>query len=174
MSSKYCHESRSTLTIRVFPTDLNNHRTLFGGKILADMDMTASITASRHARLKCVTASIDHVDFLYPVTEQDCISYESFIVLTGTSSMVIFVKAIAENLITGDRRVAATSFLTFVGMKDKETVQVPSIILETDEERELAKIAKARLENRKSNKLISKNIENFISTKPLKLKQNDD
>ncbi|WP_088043609.1 acyl-CoA thioesterase [Bacillus sp. EAC] len=174
MSSKYCHESRSTLTIRVFPTDLNNHRTLFGGKILADMDMTASITASRHARLKCVTASIDHVDFLHPVTEEDCISYESFIVLTGRSSMVIFVKAIAENLITGDRRVAATSFLTFVGMMNDKTVSVPSIILETDEERELAEIAKARLENRKNNKLISKNIENIISTKPLTLRQNEE
>ncbi len=174
MSSKYCHESRSALTVRVFPTDLNNHQTLFGGKILADMDMTASITASKHSRLKCVTASIDHVDFLHPVTEEDCISYESFVVVTGTSSMVIFVKAIAENLITGNRRVAAASFLTFVGMKDNKTVPVPSIILETVEERELAEIAKARIENRKNNKLISKNIESIISTKPLKLKQSDE
>ena len=50
-------------TSRVFPTDLNDHNTLFGGKILAEMDMVASISATRHARKECVTASMDWVDF---------------------------------------------------------------------------------------------------------------
>ena len=45
---------------------------------------------------------------------------------------------------------------------------------ETEEERELAEIAKARIENRKNNKLISKNIASIISTKPLKLRQNEE
>jgi acyl-CoA hydrolase len=171
MESKYCHESRSALISRVFPTDLNNHRTLFGGKILADMDMVASITASRHSRSECVTASIDHVDFLHPVTEKDCISYESFVVLTGKSSMVIFVKAIAENLITGDRRVSATSFLTFVALMDGKSTPVPQIVLETVEEKALGEIAKTKFENRKNITKISKDIESIISTKPLKLTQ---
>ncbi len=82
------------------------------------MDMTASLSAAKHSRKSCVTASIDHVDFIEPVTEEDFISYEAFVVVTGKSSMIIFVKVIAENLLTGIKRIAATSFLTFVALEN--------------------------------------------------------
>ena len=99
-------------TSRVFPTDLNDHNTLFGGKILAEMDMVASISASRHSRKECVTASMDWVDFLHPVRSSDCVSYESFVIWTGRTSMEVFVKVVAEDLISGEKRIAATSFVT--------------------------------------------------------------
>ncbi|WP_255396049.1 acyl-CoA thioesterase, partial [Bacillus sp. S2-R3J1-FB-BA1] len=75
--------SRVFKTSRVFPTDLNEHNTLFGGKILAEMDMVASVSAKRHARNECVTASMDWVDFLHPVRSSDWVSYECFVIWTG-------------------------------------------------------------------------------------------
>ena len=111
-------------TSRVFPTDLNDHNTLFGGKILAEMDMVASISASRHSRKECVTASMDWVDFLHPVRSSDCVSYESFVIWTGRTSMEVFVKVVAEDLISGEKRIAATSFVTFVALsKENNPVQ---------------------------------------------------
>ncbi len=50
VKGKTANESRVFKTSRVFPTDLNDRNTLFGGKILAEMDMVASISATRHAR----------------------------------------------------------------------------------------------------------------------------
>ena len=117
-------------TSRVFPTDLNDHNTLFGGKILAEMDMVASISASGHSRKECVTASMDWVDFLHPVRSSDCVSYESFVIWTGRTSMEVFVKVVAEDLISGEKRIAATSFVTFVALsKENNPVPVPRLSL---------------------------------------------
>lgn len=51
--------------------------------------------------------------------------------------MEIFVKIIAENLKTGERYLAATSFLTFVALdNDGKTVEVPLVKPETEEQKE--------------------------------------
>lgn len=52
-------------TSRVFPNDVNNHNTLFGGRLMSDIDQVASISAAKHSRRDCVTASTDSVDFLH-------------------------------------------------------------------------------------------------------------
>ena len=38
MNAKYCRESRVIKTNRVFQNDVNSHNTLFGGRIMRDMD----------------------------------------------------------------------------------------------------------------------------------------
>ncbi|MED2593797.1 acyl-CoA thioesterase, partial [Bacillus thuringiensis] len=114
MEKKFMRESKAIKTTRVFPNDLNNHQTLFGGKLLAEIDSIASIAAARHSRKHCVTASIDSVDFLTPIHQADSVCYEAFVCYTGKSSMEVFVKVIAENLLAGERRIAATCFITFV------------------------------------------------------------
>ena len=48
MNAKYCRESRVIKTNRVFQNDVNSHNTLFGGRIMSDMDQVASISALRH------------------------------------------------------------------------------------------------------------------------------
>ncbi|MFL6517297.1 MAG: acyl-CoA thioesterase, partial [Bacillus sp. (in: firmicutes)] len=49
MEAKTCNESRVVRTSRIFPNDVNNHNTLFGGKLISDIDMIASISAVRHS-----------------------------------------------------------------------------------------------------------------------------
>ena len=46
MEKKFMRESKAIKTTRVFPNDLNNHQTLFGGKLLAEIDSIASIAAA--------------------------------------------------------------------------------------------------------------------------------
>src|SRR4051794_6314853 len=118
MEAKTCNESRVIRTSRIFPNDVNNHNTLFGGKLMSDMDMLASISATRHSRSECVTASTDSVDFLSPITPESSVCFESFVTYTGSSSMEVFVKIIAESLLGGNRRIAATAFFTFVALDD--------------------------------------------------------
>ncbi len=53
-------------------------------------------------------------------------------------SIEVFVNVIKEGLLRGERKIAATSFLTFVALdEDKKPVSVPEIVPETEEEKKL-------------------------------------
>lgn len=165
MDSKTCNESRVVRTSRVFPHDVNNHNTLFGGKLMSDVDNIASISAQRHSRTECVTASTDSVDFLSPITPDDSVCFESYVTWTGTSSMEVFVKITAENYKTGQRKVSATAFLTFVALDDYgKPTRVPKVVPETDEEKKLHETGQERAEKRKLHRKHSKELASYLTT----------
>jgi len=164
MEQRFVKESRCYKTARVFPTDVNNHDTLFGGKLMAYIDDIASIAASKHSRKSVVTASTDSVDFLRPIQMTDSVCLESFVTWTGKSSMEVFVKVITEDLITGSREIAATSFLTFVAMdENNRPISVPKVIPETEEEIRLHETAVKRSEMRKHRREESKKFADYLS-----------
>ncbi|MDQ0195104.1 acyl-CoA thioesterase [Paenibacillus wynnii] len=162
---KYCRESRVFKTGRVFPNDVNNHKTLFGGKLMSGIDEVASISAMRHCRANVVTASADSVDFLLPIRPTDSVCFESFVTWTGRTSIEVFVKVISEHLYTGERAVAATSFLTFVAVgEDGIPMPVPNIIPETVEEKLMNQSAEERAELRKVRRAMSKKLASQLNT----------
>lgn len=164
MQSKTCKETLVVRTSRVFPNDLNNHHTLFGGKLMSMIDDIASISAARHARCESVTASTDSVDFLAPIKQDDSVCLQAFVTWTGTTSMEVFVKVIAENLMTGERLVAATAFLTFVTLpQNGEKVIVPTIVPESEEEKYLHETAEDRAHARHARRIKSKELASKIS-----------
>ncbi|MGE7690733.1 acyl-CoA thioesterase [Lysinibacillus sp. NPDC097214] len=151
-------------TSRVFPNDINNHNTLFGGRLMSDIDQVASISAAKHSRRDCVTASTDSVDFLHPIRPTDSVYFESYVSWTGISSMEVFVKVISEKLKTGERKVAATALLTFVALdENNKPTPVPSVIPETVEETKLHETAAVRANARAARKKESKALAQFIS-----------
>lgn len=77
--------------------------------------------------------------------------------------MIIFVKVIAENLLTGIKRIAATSFLTFVALENGKPALVPQVIAQTDEEKSLQKVALERKESKKTQVEHSKAIASILS-----------
>ncbi|PZE20868.1 acyl-CoA thioesterase [Paenibacillus xerothermodurans] len=165
MEQKRVSETRCVRVSRVFPADVNNHNTMFGGKLMSQIDDIASISASKLCRVTAVTASTDSVDFLLPIRPTDSVSLESFVTWTGRTSMEVFVKVIKEDLRTGERNIAATSFLTFVGLDENNNpVEVPKIIPETEEERKLYETAGRRAEMRKARREESKKFADFLVT----------
>lgn len=160
---KKSSESRVIQTKRVFPNDLNNNNTLFGGTILSLVDITASISVARHTRKAAVTASMDSVDFVNPACLDDSICAESFVSGVGKSSVEIFCKVVAENLLTGERRLCATAFITFTCFEeDGSLALVPLIEPETAEEEYIHKgymnRRKDRIQNRGWSHEMQKNI----------------
>lgn len=117
---------------RVFSSDLNEHDTVFGGKILATIDDNSSIPASRVARIETVTASVDQVNFILPFKLQDSMCTESYVSGVGTRSIEVFTKIIGEHLKTGERFLGLTCFSTFV-LTDR-SIKLPEIIPVSDEE----------------------------------------
>ena len=165
MQPRYVRDSRVVKTNRIFPSDVNNHNTLFGGKLMSYIDDIASISATRHCRQSVVTASTDSVDFLLPINPSDSVCLESFVTYTGKSSMEVFVKVIAEDLMSGERKIAATSFLTFVAMDiHKNPILVPEVVPETEEEVKLHESAPQRSLMRKARRAESKKLASFLTT----------
>ncbi len=132
---------------------------------MSDLDQVASISAARHSRRECVTASTDSVDFLYPIRPTDSVCFESYVTWTGTSSMEVFVKIIAEDLKSGQCKIAATALLTFVALdENKMPTRVPEIIPETEEEKKLHETAPERAKIRKVRKQKSQELAAFLTT----------
>lgn len=153
MQAKPVSESRTILTEIVFPTDTNYHGTIFGGRVMEYIDKVATIAGMRHSRRPVVTASNDSLDFLAPVKLGEAIILEAFVSWTHKTSMEIFVKIQSENLYTGEKKLTATCFTTFVALDDEgKPVPVPPVIPETAEEIKLFEGAPARYERRKQRK----------------------
>lgn len=157
MKSKMVSQSRAIKSLIVLPPDSNTLGTMFGGKVMAYIDESASISAFRHARSPIVTASTDSVDFLHPITVGHMICLESFVTWTHNTSMEVFVNVISEDMMTGERQICTTAFLTFVALDDKgKPTPVPQVIPETDFEKELHATAPERYQQRMERKAHSK------------------
>lgn len=129
---------------------------------MSDLDQVSSVSAARHSRSECVTASTDSIDFLQPIRTTDSVCFESYVTWTGTSSMEAVVKIIAEDLKSGKRKIAATSLLTFVALdQHKRPTHVPQVIPETEEEKKLHETAPDRARMRKERKHKSKELALF-------------
>ncbi|MDO3408816.1 acyl-CoA thioesterase [Saccharibacillus sp. CPCC 101409] len=165
MESTPIRTTRSYKMARVFPTDVNSYQTLFGGRLMAYIDDIASIAAAKLCRANTITASTDSVDFLYPIYMTDSVTLESFVTWSGRSSMETFVKVVREDLKTGERRIAATAFLTFVAMDDHgRKVEVPQVYPETEEERKLHDSAPDRAAMRRQRREASRELAEFLTS----------
>lgn len=165
MTKKPCSYSLAVKTSHVLPPDTNSHGTLFGGRLMAHIDDVAAIAAVRHARKPVVTASTDSVDFLSPVKEGHSICVEAFVTWTHHTSMEVFVKAVTEDLLTGERKVCTTAFLTFVAVDETgQPVPVPPVYPETEQEKYLHEKAPERAKLRRNRRDQSKAMAKLFGT----------
>lgn len=160
MEGKPVRLSRTKMTQIVFPSDTNSHGTMFGGKVMEYIDKTSAIASMRHARKPVVTASSDSLDFLAPIRLGEAIELEAFVTWTHRSSMEVYVRVQSENLLTGEKRTTATSFLTFVALDESgKPAPVPPIVPETEEEKALHQSAPERYERRKQRKQAAREVQ---------------
>ena len=163
--TKLCKQSRAIKTLMVLPPDTNHYGTMFGGKVMANIDDVAAIAATRHARTSVVTASIDSVDFLHPIKEGQSVCLEAFVVWTHGTAVEVFVKVVAEEMLTGERTVCATSFVTFVTLAvNGERKLAPGVIPETELEKLLYDEAPERAKKRMAKRAASKSLAKKFGT----------
>ncbi|WP_343782775.1 acyl-CoA thioesterase [Alkalibacillus silvisoli] len=139
----------------VLPPDTNHLDTIFGGKVLAFIDEIAALTAMKHSNAAVVTASIDSVDFLSSAKVGDALTLEAFVTRTGRSSMEVFVKVYADDLLQRKKELTTESFLTMVAVDQYgKPIPVPRVVPESEEEKRLYDTAPARKEHRKNRSLL--------------------
>lgn len=136
MKAKTAKETLSITTKVVLPNDTNTLGNLFGGQLLAWMDVISSVAAHRHCRRVVVTASVNNVSFQQPINHSSIVTLKAKVSRAFNSSMEIFVDVFVENPVTGVEVKSNEAIYTFVAVdQNGGPIQVPELIPETDEEK---------------------------------------
>lgn len=143
--------SVTTITELMIPAYANFGGKIHGGILLSLMDKVAYVCAAKHAGNYCVTASIDAVNFLAPVEVGDLVSLIASVNYVGKTSMVVGIKVISENVKASVVQHTNTSYFTMVAKDDQnKPVEVPGLILETQEQVRRFEEARKRKELKQS------------------------
>jgi len=85
------------LTLRVvpMPADLNGNGDVFGGWVMAQVDIAGGIAAARRARGRVATVAVNAFQFKQPVSVGDVLSFFTRIESVGRTSITVHVEVIA-------------------------------------------------------------------------------
>jgi len=125
-----------TMTVLMTPDMANFAGNVHGGTILKFLDQVAYACASRYAGRYVVTLSVDQVMFREPIHVGELVTFKAAVNHTGTSSMEVGIKVLAENIRTQALRHANSCFFTMVAVDDqRKPVAVPPLRPFTPDER---------------------------------------
>jgi len=132
----------------VLPQHCNGYKKprLFGGQIMAWIDIVGAVAARRYTQRAVTTVCVDNLNFLNPAYLNDTVVQEAMVTWTGRTSLEVRVDSYVEQL-DGARKPVNRAYLVFVALDDHDNpVEVPPFTPQTDaEQREYA----AALERRK-------------------------
>ena len=84
------------LRVVPMPADANQHGDIFGGWIMAQVDVAGGVVAARRARGRVATVAVNAFQFKQPVFIGDVLSFYADIVRVGTTSTTVNVEVYAE------------------------------------------------------------------------------
>ncbi len=135
MEAKRVEETKLRMAQVMTPNDANVLGKVFGGSILALIDLTASAVSSKFAGRVCVTAAFERVDFLAPVEIGELVELDGFVSFVGRTSVEVTIEVHATHLATNTTRHVNTARVTMVAVQDGRPVAVPRLICGTREEK---------------------------------------
>lgn len=136
LAGKPVSASKSELVEAVLPNDANPLGAMLGGRVMHLIDIAGAVAAHRHSASHVVTASVDYLDFRFPIHVGEFIVLKSSVNRVFHTSMEVGVKVFSENVLTGERKHTSSAYVTFVAIDLKgDPHLVPPLILETDEDR---------------------------------------
>ncbi len=119
-------DAQPALRLLPMPRDLNAAGDIFGGWVMAQVDVAGSIAAMRRTRSRVVTVAVNSFVFLKPITTQHLVSFYASVSRVGNTSIVVDVAVYAE---TGYESVqvkkVAEATLTYVAVGEdgqKQTI----------------------------------------------------
>ncbi|MDB5813130.1 MAG: acyl-CoA thioesterase [Rhodocyclales bacterium] len=105
------------LRVIPMPKDLNASGDVFGGWIMAHVDLAASIPAVRRAKGRVVTVAVNAFVFREPVFKSDLVSFYAHVIREGTTSMTVDVEVYSERDPADPKIVKVTeATLTYVAI----------------------------------------------------------
>lgn len=126
------------MTQIVLPNDTNTLSNLMGGRLMHWMDIVSAIAGQKHSNSIVVTASVDNISFRSPIQLGNVVTLTAKATRSFNSSVEIRIDVDAENIPEGKKVASNSAYFTFVAVdKNGNPVEVPEVIPETNEEKEL-------------------------------------
>ena len=116
-------------TIRVIPmpADANHTGDIFGGWIMAQVDLAGAVPAMRVAKGRVATVAVNSFVFKQPVFVGDIVSFYSDVVRVGRTSITVSVEVFAQHSSDPDSGVKLTeAVLTYVAVDEHRRPRVVS------------------------------------------------
>ena len=120
----------------VLPQHCNGYKKprLFGGQIMAWIDIVGAVAARRYTQRAVTTVCIDNLNFLNPAFLNDTVVQEAQVTWTGRTSVEVRVDSYVEQL-DGTRKRVNRAYIVFVALDDHDNpVPVPPFVPQTDAE----------------------------------------
>ena len=153
-------DSRVTLTQAMGVTEANVLGNVHGGVIMKLCDEAGGMAAIKHARRPMVTVAVDSMSFHSPVHIGNLLTVKAEVTWVGRTSLETRLVVTSEDIVSGEVTHTNTAYYVYVALgEDGNTVEVPRLICETDEEKRLWEEGAARqtlrLERRRQERPIS-------------------
>jgi acyl-CoA hydrolase len=145
IDAKPASASATEMVQVVLPNDANPLGYILGGTVMHLIDIAGAIACARHTRSPLVTAAVDGLQFLHPIKVGDLIILKARVTAVWSTSLEVEVEVFSEETLTGVRRLTSRGYLTFVAIDlGGHRVQIPGLLLETDEDHARAAAANVR------------------------------
>jgi len=111
-----------TLVLKVIPmpADANANGDIFGGWVMAQVDLAGSVLPARHAQGRMATVAVNQFIFKQPVRIGDILSFYAKMERIGRTSMTVNVGVYAERIRNQGRYIKVTeATLTYVAIDDQ-------------------------------------------------------
>ena len=121
----------------VLPQHCNGYKIprLFGGQIMAWIDIVGAVAARRYTNSAVTTVCVDNLSFLNPAYLNDTVVQEATVTWTGNTSLEVRVDSFVERL-DGSRERINRAYLVFVALDEQDRPRpVPPFEPRTEEEK---------------------------------------
>lgn len=150
MSQEFIQHKSLTMTVLATPDMTNFSGNVHGGSILDHLSRVAYSCASRYSGCYAIAISVDQVSFMQRIHVGELIAFLASVNYTGTTSMEVGVRVMAENIRERTSRHVMTSYLTMIAVNEDGTpTKVPTMTTTTVEEKRRWEGARLRRELRK-------------------------
>ena len=107
------------LKVIPMPADTNANGDIFGGWVMAQVDLAGSVIPARHTKGRMATVAVNEFVFKQPVRLGDILSFYSSLTRVGRTSVTVKVEVFAERFRAQGEYVKVTeASLTYVAIDD--------------------------------------------------------
>ena len=89
-------DKEPVLRVVPMPADVNQHGDIFGGWIMAQVDIAGGVMAARHARGRVATVAVNSFTFKQPVFVGDLVTFYAQVTRVGKTSITVDVEVYAQ------------------------------------------------------------------------------
>lgn len=106
------------IRVLAMPADTNPNGDIFGGWLMAQMDIAGAVVAVQRARGRVVTIGVEAMEFRKTVNVGDLLSFYGEIERVGRTSVRVCVQAWARRARYGVEELVTTGTYTYVAVAD--------------------------------------------------------